>query len=117
MKNVVSKLEPIAEKLTHILSKNVGDHLNNRKGIFEGKESVLSLHRYNHRYSMEQSHLTLNSEKESELSDNFLSLHLPFEHCQIYVQSDEDHFYFDAGPETLVVTIGKQLEVTWISFI
>ncbi|PON44666.1 Isopenicillin N synthase-like [Parasponia andersonii] len=110
MKNVASKLEAIAEKLCQILFENARNQLSDPKIIVESKESVLSLYKYNHQSSMEQRQLTLNNEKESQLCDDFLSLHLPIEHCKILVQSEGDHFYFDAGPETLVVAIGKQLQ-------
>lgn len=104
---MASKLKAIAEKVRDVLLENVGDHSDKKTRLnLEGSECVLSLHRFNHKKSsIERNQLPLNDDM------NCLSLHIPFERCQIYVQSEEDHFSFDAGPETLVVTIGKQIEV------
>ena len=115
IKHVASKLEAIADKLGRILFENA-ENLTDQRRVCEGKESVLSLYRYNHKSFLDQSQSTLHIEKERKLCDHSLSLHLPFKPCQIYVQSMGDDFYFDAGPQTLVVTIGKQHKVTWIMF-
>lgn len=110
MRHVASKLEAIAEQLNRILCENSGEKSDQAK-IFEGEESVLSLNSF-----MEQNQLSLKyDEKESKLCEEyFMSLHIPFEHCLIYVQSEIQLLPFEAGPEALVVTIGKQLEVIFL---
>ena len=114
-KIVASKLEAIAKQLSRIMLENARKQSNHKNISSGNKESVLSLYRFNHKNSMEKNQLPLNDEIENELCDRaFLSLHIPLKHCQIYVQSEEDHFSFDANPETLVVTIGKQIEVSLI---
>lgn len=115
MKHIASKLEAIAEQLNQILFENFQKKSDkyDQKRILEGKESVTRLYRYNniHQSSIEKNQLSLNDEIENKFCDHSLSLHLPLEHCQIYVQSEIQHWAIEAGPEILVVTIGKQLEV------
>ncbi|GMN40539.1 hypothetical protein TIFTF001_009762 [Ficus carica] len=110
MRHVASKIEAIAEQLNQILCENSGEKSDQAK-IFEGEESVLSLNSF-----MEQNQLSLKyDEKESKFCEEyFMSLHIPFEHCLIYVQSEIQLLPFEAGPEALVVTIGKQLEVIFL---
>ncbi|XP_062094727.1 uncharacterized protein LOC133800709 isoform X2 [Humulus lupulus] len=109
MKNIGSKLEAIAEKVCQILLEDGRNQVNDEKIMFDGKESVTYLYRHNHQQSsMDQTQITLNNNENG--TQLCLILHLFIEHCQIYVQSEADHLYFDAGPETLVVTIGKQLQ-------
>ena len=101
MEKVADKLDAIAELLIRFFLENAE------------KTTTLSLYRYNHQNTMEQNtHLHIN-EAMVKLFDHALSLHLPFEPCKIRVRSEQGlNLCFGATPEAMVVTVGKQLEVT-----
>ncbi|RDX63426.1 putative serine/threonine-protein kinase WNK5, partial [Mucuna pruriens] len=48
--------------------------------------------------------------KQDRLCDHALRFYLPMEHCIFYVQTERGPLSFDAGPENIVVTVGKQLQ-------
>lgn len=106
MEKVVDKLDAIAELLSRVFFENAE------------KITTLSLYRYNHQNVMEPyTHLQINETKVKEF-DHALSLHLPFEPCEIRLQSEQGlNLCFDATPEAMVVTVGKQLEVIKINLL
>ena len=108
IESIATKIEETAEQLCLVFSENTKKK--DRKTIFEGNKYILSLHRYNHDVSKEQN--PSQDITNSEFRDHLISLHLPFEHCRFQVQSEQNASYFDAGPDTVVVTVGKQLEVS-----
>jgi hypothetical protein len=111
MENVAGKLDAVGRQLIRIFIEDVDKKF--WDGIQE-KETVLALHRYDHNtLLMEQNSLLPNEKNEY---DDALTLHLPAQHSQFYVQSKRGSLSFEQGPDTIVVTVGKQLEVTWCLF-
>lgn len=110
MDKVASKIEAIAEQMSEVFYKNAKAEFVRRS---EEKDWVFRLYRYNDN-TMEQNHRnSLNEiDCDRECDDHGFCIHLPLEHSQFYIQSERGPLSFDAGPETLVVTVGKQLEVT-----
>ncbi|XP_062167806.1 uncharacterized protein LOC133874002 isoform X2 [Alnus glutinosa] len=105
MENVASKLDAVGRQLIRIFIEDVDKKF--WDGIQE-KETVLALHRYDHNtLLMEQNSLLPNEKNEY---DGALTLHLPAQHSQFYVQSKRGSLSFEQGPDTIVVTVGKQLE-------
>lgn len=118
MEKVARKVQAIAEQLSQVFNGNAEKQFE-KIGSEMGNVKLL---RYNHQdHSMEQnpsknflqneinngSHIHM---RESD-DDHALCLHLPLEHSQFNVRSEGGSaLLFDAGPETLVVTVGKQLE-------
>ncbi|CAK9319806.1 unnamed protein product [Citrullus colocynthis] len=112
MERIRSKLEGIAEKLSEILWECMGEKV--KKG--DKKETIFSIYKYNNQniYEKKNNNKISKNEKEERESDDgnvMMSLHIPGEHCQFYVNSHQQHsFCFDAAADTIVVTIAKQLQ-------
>ncbi|XP_040372723.1 uncharacterized protein LOC112193713 [Rosa chinensis] len=108
MDKVASKIEAIAEQMSEVFYKNAKAEFVRRS---EEKDWVFRLYRYNDN-TMEQNHRnSLNEiDCDRECDDHGFCIHLPLEHSQFSIQSERGPLSFDAGPETLVVTVGKQLE-------
>ncbi|KAA8517525.1 hypothetical protein F0562_017845 [Nyssa sinensis] len=106
MENVTSKLEAIAEELALVISENASKQP--RKKI-QPRESILSLYRYNRHSRMDQNP-SLSNEEIRESCGYALSLHLIVEQCEFSVQSESSSMSFNTSPDTIVVTIGEQLE-------
>ncbi|KAF3447977.1 hypothetical protein FNV43_RR08684 [Rhamnella rubrinervis] len=99
MEKVADKLDAIAELLGGVFFEDAE------------KTTALSLYRYNHENAMELNTHLHNNETKVKLFDHALSLHLPFEPCEIRIRSEQGlNLCFDAIPEAMVVTVGKQLE-------
>lgn len=115
MEKVASKIEAIAEQVSQIFYKNPNVEFVRRS---EEKDWGFRLYRYYHDQdnTKEQNHSRSRNEidcvDDRECDDHGLCIHLPLEHFQFYIQSERGPLTFDAGPEMLVVTIGKQIEVT-----
>ncbi|KAL6146309.1 hypothetical protein ACLB2K_056990 [Fragaria x ananassa] len=113
MEKVASKIEAIAEQVSQIFYKNPNVEFVRRS---EEKDWGFRLYRYNHDQDDTKEHNHSSSRNEidcvddRECDDHGLCIHLPLEHFQFYIQSERGPLTFDAGPEMLVVTIGKQLE-------
>lgn len=114
MENVAGKIKAIAEKVSEIFYRNEKQQFERRNEV---KDWVVRLYRYNHDQDKEQNHSnispneTTNGNRDPECDDHGLCIHLPLEHAQFYIHSEPTSLSFNAGPETLVVTVGKQLEV------
>ncbi|XP_038881407.1 uncharacterized protein LOC120072944, partial [Benincasa hispida] len=116
MERIRSKLEGIAEKLSEILWKCMGENVKKR----DKKEAIFSIYRYNNnqnileRENNNNNNIAKNDKEERENDGNeMMRLHIPGEHCQFYVnshQQEQPSFCFDAAADTIVVTIGKQLQ-------
>ncbi|GLU17864.1 hypothetical protein SLE2022_342140 [Rubroshorea leprosula] len=107
MDKVGSRLDAIAEEVGEILVENA-DKQGQRR--LQREESVLSLYRYNHDNVMPQNPPPSTAEDESSACDYCLNLHLPSKQCEFFVQSKQGFWSFDAGPDTIIVTVGKRLE-------
>ncbi|KAH7514738.1 hypothetical protein FEM48_Zijuj11G0122400 [Ziziphus jujuba var. spinosa] len=107
MDSIANKLDAIAEQLSQVFYTNAEKQPSQK--IIQGKEIALSLYRYNHQNSMEQNP-ALHDEIQKELFEHALSLHLPIEPCEFHIQSEAGPLTFNAGTETIIVTVGKQLE-------
>ncbi|BFG36565.1 hypothetical protein CerSpe_228390 [Prunus speciosa] len=117
MEKVASKVEAIAEQVSEVLFANAEKHVEKTMRSELGK---VRLYRYNHEdHSMEQNPSSnylqneiINGNNLRECEDHALCLHLPLEHSQFNIRSEGEggSLCFDAGPETLVVTVGNQLE-------
>ncbi|XP_022722781.1 uncharacterized protein LOC111279961 [Durio zibethinus] len=108
MEKVASKLEEVARELGNILVENAGKQPRKR---FQKGESQLSIYKYNYQPDkMTDQNPHLNEEENDHSCDYTLSLHLPAKHCEFSVKSGPRLFTFDAGPDTIIVTVGQQLE-------
>ncbi|KAK9920276.1 hypothetical protein M0R45_028834 [Rubus argutus] len=113
MENVAGKMKAIAEKVSEIFYRNEKQQFERRNEV---KDWVVRLYRYNHDQDKEQSHSNIspneitNGNRDRECDDHGLCIYLPLEHSQFYIHSEPTSLSFNAGPETLVVTVGKQLE-------
>ena len=109
MENLASKLDNVAKQLIGIFIENAGKRF--QDGINE-KETVLTLYRYDHNDLLMEKIPSLPNEKNGNSCGHVLSLHLPIENSQFHFQSKHGSLSFEEGPDTIVVTVGKQLEVT-----
>lgn len=123
MEKVASKVEAIADQVSEVLFANAEKQVEKKMRSELGK---VRLYRYNHQdHSMEQNPSSnylqneiINGNNLRECEDHHaLCLHLPLEHSQFNIRSEGEggSLCFDAGPETLVVTVGNQLEVIRLS--
>lgn len=111
MGNVASRLDTIVEQVTMVLQHKTSKEFKER---IQDTESWICLCRYPHDNVPRQNEDT-SVKKKDKLCDHALRFYLPMEHCIFYVQTERGPLSFDAGPENIVVTVGKQLEV--INFI
>ncbi|CAL8165866.1 unnamed protein product [Prunus armeniaca] len=117
MEKVAGKVEAIADQVSEVLFANAEKQVEKKMRSEMGK---VRLYRYNHQdHSMEQNPSSnylqneiINGNNLRECEDHALCLHLPLEHSQFNIRSEGEggSLCFDAGPETLVVTVGNQLE-------
>lgn len=112
MENVASRLDAIAEQLAQVFA----EHLSKQSGRrSQERQSTLSIYKYNQDIISAQSSPSAN--EMNKLCDYFLSLHLPSKTCKYWMQSGPTRLSFNAGPDTIVVSVGKQLEVrNWSCF-
>eukprot|EP00257_Ricinus_communis_P023203 XP_015583124.1 uncharacterized protein LOC8281238 isoform X1 [Ricinus communis] len=107
METIATKLDAIAELLGQIFVENIARmHFGKR---IQGKESVLSLYRYNNNYKLVRKPF-LPNEKNCKRCDHTLCLHLPARRSRFFVQSASGPLSFDAGPDTIVVIVGQRFE-------
>ncbi|KAK6279625.1 hypothetical protein POUND7_019892 [Theobroma cacao] len=109
MEKVASKLDQLAEELGQILVENASEQ--QRKRVQRG-EPLLSIYKYNQQDKIMEQKSQLNEEETRHSCHNYtLSLHLPTKDCEFCVKSGPSGLLtFDAGPETIIVTVGQQLE-------
>ena len=110
MGNVASRLDSIVEQVTLALQQDKSQEFKER---IQETESVICLCRYPHDNVPKQNE-AVSDRKRDRLCDHALRFYLPMEHCIFYVQTERGPLSFDAGPENIVVTVGKQLEVIFI---
>lgn len=106
MERVAGKLDAIAQELFKVLVENTGQQHFGKAVTVQGKESILSLFRYNHENETRSKPPFLDDENRKS-SDHTLCLHFPTAQSQFSVQSDRGPLSFEAGPDTIVVTVGK----------
>ncbi|KAJ6739689.1 2-OXOGLUTARATE (2OG) AND FE(II)-DEPENDENT OXYGENASE SUPERFAMILY PROTEIN [Salix koriyanagi] len=106
MERVAGKLDAIAQELFKVLVENTGQQHFGKAVTVQGKESILSLFRYNHENETRSKPPFLDDENKKS-SDHTLCLHFPTTQSQFSVQSDRGPLSFEAGPDTIVVTVGK----------
>ncbi|KAJ9179649.1 hypothetical protein P3X46_007996 [Hevea brasiliensis] len=107
MENIASKLDAIAELLGNIFVENIARMQFGKR--IQGKESVLSLYRYNHSDDMLRNPSSSN-ERNSKTCDYTFCLHLPATTSQFLLRSAQGPLSFDAGPDTIVVIVGHHIE-------
>ena len=112
MGNVASRLDNIVEQVTLALQQDTSQDF---KEQIQETESVICLCRYPHDNTPKRNERVSGLTK-GMLSEHALRFYLPMEHCIFYVQTERGPLSFDAGPEHIVVTVGKQLEVLISSF-
>lgn len=106
MGNVASRLDTIVEQVTMVLQHKTSKEFKER---IQDTESWICLCRYPHDNVPKQNEDT-SVKKKDKLCDHALRFYLPMEQCIFYVQTERGPLSFDAGPENIVVTVGKQLE-------
>ncbi|KDP22778.1 hypothetical protein JCGZ_00365 [Jatropha curcas] len=107
MENIASKLDAIAEILCKIFVEKIATLQFGKK--IKGKESILSLYKYNNNYKTEKTSSPPN-ERNSRTCDHTLCLHLPATESQFFVQSATCPFSFDADLDSIVVIVGQRIE-------
>lgn len=125
MEKVAGKVEAIADQVSEVLFANAEKQVEKKMRTLRSELGKVRLYRYNHQdHSMEQNPSSnylqneiINGNNLRECEDHALCLHLPLEHSQFNIRSEVEggSLCFDAGPETLVVTVGNQLEVIRLS--
>lgn len=113
--SVAKQLEAIAGELAEVISQGANKQLIH-KGI-QPRESTLSLYRYDHDAFMGQPPPLSSDRHRESRYEHAISLHLLVDQCEFHVQSERGPLSFNAGPDTIVVTIGTQLEVTTFYFV
>lgn len=108
MGNVASRLDSIVEQVTLALQQDTSQEFKER---IQETESVIYLCRYPHDNSPQQNEGIWDNMTKDRLSDHALRFYLPMEQCIFYVQTERGPLSFDASPDHIVVTVGKQLEV------
>jgi hypothetical protein len=112
MGKVASCLDNIVEQVTLALQQDTSQDFKER---IQETESVICLCRYPHDNTPKQNERVSDNTK-GILCEYALRFYLPMEHCIFYIQTERGPLSFDAGPEHIVVTVGKQLEVIIIIF-
>jgi hypothetical protein len=113
MGKVASCLDNIVEQVTLALQQDISHDFKER---IQETESVICLCRYPHDNTPKQNERVSDNTK-GILCEHALRFYLPMEHCIFYIQTERGPLSFDAGPEHIVVTVGKQLEVIIIFFL
>ncbi|XVF65929.1 hypothetical protein PTKIN_Ptkin09bG0290500 [Pterospermum kingtungense] len=112
MEKVGSKLEEVAEEVVKILVENASKE-SPRKRLQRG-EPIMSIYKYNYMQDKikDDQNPLLNEEENDHCCDYTLSLHLPTKHCQFSTKSGPRLLTFDAAPDTVIFTVGQQLEAS-----
>ncbi|XP_057467767.1 uncharacterized protein LOC130757123 [Actinidia eriantha] len=109
MENVANELEAIAGELAKVMSDSANKELIHKE--IQPRESILSLYRYDPDAFVGDDPPRLSSDRHREsCCEQALSLHLLLDECEFRVQSERGALSFNASPDTIVVTIGKQFE-------
>ncbi|CAJ2670963.1 uncharacterized protein LOC123889931 isoform X2 [Trifolium pratense] len=106
MGKVASCLDSIVEQVIVALQQNTSQDFKER---IQETESVICLCRYPHNNTPKRNERVSDNTK-GVLCEHALRFYLPLEHCIFYVQTERGPLSFDAGPEHIVVTVGKQLQ-------
>ncbi|KAI4356135.1 hypothetical protein L6164_000182 [Bauhinia variegata] len=107
MENIARRLDRMVELVNLALQEDTTEEFKER---LQETENVISLCRYRHDNGNAKENKASNKEKNDTACALALRFYLPMEHCIFYLQSERGPLSFDAGPETIVVTIGKQIE-------
>lgn len=108
IENVAKQLEAIAGELAEVIAEGANKQVIH-KGI-QPRESILSLYRCDQDAFMGSSQPLSNDRNFESCYEHALILHLLVDQCEFHVQSDRGPLSFNAGPDAIVVTVGKQLE-------
>ncbi|KAK7287142.1 hypothetical protein RIF29_00214 [Crotalaria pallida] len=107
MGNVASRLDSIMEQVTIALQRKTSQEF---KARIQDTESMICLCRYPHGNNVSEQDEGVSDGRLETSCDHALRFYLPMEHCIFYLQTERGPLSFDAGPENIVVTVGKQLE-------
>ncbi|KAJ9185474.1 hypothetical protein P3X46_005111 [Hevea brasiliensis] len=108
MENIASKLDAIAELLGKIFVENIARMQFGKR--IQGKESSLSIYKYNHKDNYMIRNPSSSSERNSKTCDHIFCLHLPATPSRFFLRSAQGPLSFDAGPDTIVVIVGHRIE-------
>lgn len=108
IENAAAMLETIAEELAQIIA--TGSKGSPKK--IQQNESKLSLCRHNNA-TLEEQNLPSSFESRNKSCKYALSLHLPLEHGEFCIKSEAGPLSFNTSSDTIVVTVGELLEVTY----
>ncbi|KAG6697879.1 hypothetical protein I3842_09G223200 [Carya illinoinensis] len=110
MENVARKLDAVAKQLIQVLMENA----DNKKfwKVMQEKETVVTLYRYHHNNDLlkEENPPLPNDHRNDKSFGHAISFHLHIDHCKFHVQSKRGLLSFEEGPDTIAITVGKQLE-------
>lgn len=111
MEKAARKLEAMAEELGEIIGE-----LEQIKEPIQLGESTLSIYRY-HRANINNRNSSVSiGEKSQETGPYALSLHLLLEPSEFCLEPGTGNLSFDTSPNTIVVTIGKELQVSFLYY-
>ncbi|CAI0423866.1 unnamed protein product [Linum tenue] len=109
MEKIATKLDAMAKLICEVFSENWTKRQFGRR--FEEKDSVVRLYRYNNRSN--ESHAELANQQQQHTDDSVghaLCLHLPVSISHFLLQSSQGLLSFDAGPRSLIVSVGRRLQ-------
>lgn len=109
MENIAIKLDYIAELLGKVFVENIARTQFGKR--IQGKESALSLCRYDHNDNYMKQNPSSPNERNSKTCDFTFCLHLPATPSRFLLPSAQGRLSLDAGPDTILVVVGHRIEV------
>lgn len=109
MENIRNELERVASELVQVLYENSNDRLSH--GRIKRIDPALNIQKFNFNLLVGGVTSISSGENYETRKDYALNLHLPLEQCEFQVQSKQGTLSFSANQHTILVTIGKELEV------
>ncbi|XP_065852502.1 uncharacterized protein [Euphorbia lathyris] len=109
MEIIERKLDMIGELLGKIFVENIARMEFGERLL--GKESILSIYRYNEKYKIGGGDpFSSSNDQNTKKCDYTWCLHLPATPSQFYVRSETDLLSFQGSPDTIVVIVGQRIE-------
>ncbi|CAN0846842.1 hypothetical protein LINGRAHAP2_LOCUS4649 [Linum grandiflorum] len=116
MEKIATKLDTIGKLICEVFSENWTKRQFGRR--FEEKDSVVRLYRYNRSSTGENIvEAVVNPEMEDGSGCHALCLHLPASPSHFLLNSSPSLLSFDAGPQAIVISVGRRLQVSPSSYL
>ncbi|KZV40870.1 2-oxoglutarate (2OG) and Fe(II)-dependent oxygenase superfamily protein [Dorcoceras hygrometricum] len=111
MENVAAKLEEVAGELALVMDEIDGEQTTTRTCF---NESTLRVYRYHRANIIDRISSSVVDETDRESGPYAFSLHVLLDSGEFCVQTDGRKLLFESSPDAIVVTMGKQIEVSWV---